>query len=213
MIGFLYLSWSLISHIGYTIKEKIHDIKAPIDMRTNTYYGFDGRLKDATSKQYRRWEIDNNGDEVLKDSATHVIRNLSQEKRISDFNSQRQNRNGEIAFRTGQMKTIIWRNPQTNSTNSQRGMIYKDLDTGEEYIRIDCMVTPKEIKEFYALASDPYHIVRMSDNQRITELARQKYGKSNWIDQPQKEVDFVIEYNNRPIKFGGRNPIIHIKRG
>ena len=85
MFGIFYLLWTGISDLGYKFKAGKHDSNAHVDKHTMTYMGYDGTLRDALTGQKRYWEIDSNGDEVLKDSPTHVVRNLSEDKRKQDL--------------------------------------------------------------------------------------------------------------------------------
>lgn len=210
MFGIFYLLWAGISDLGYKFKAGKHDSNAHVDKHTMTYMGYDGTLRDALTGQKRYWEIDSNGDEILKDSPTHIVRNLSEEKRNQEYSALQEVNNGEIAYRTKQVRMVEWLNPTTGYVYRQRAMIYKDLKNGNEYVRLSCNVQGEE-KEFYAFAKDPYTLARMSDRQRNIELAKKKNYKSNWIDHPEEESAFINEYNKQPIDYHGRCPIIYLK--
>ena len=211
MFGIFYLLWAGISDLGYKFKAGKHDSNAHVDKHTMTYMGYDGTLRDALTGQKRYWEIDSNGDEILKDSPTHIVRNLSEEKRNQEYSALQEVNNGEIAYRTKQVRMVEWLNPATGYVDKQRAMIYKDLKNGNEYVRLSCIVQGEGEKEFYAFVNDPYTLARMSDRQRNIELAKKKNCKPNWIDHPEEELAFINKYNKLPIDFYGRCPIIHLE--
>lgn len=216
MFGIFYLIWSVISDAGYRIKAGIHDANAHVDEHTNTYMGFDGRLRDARTGAYRHWEIDSNGDEVLKDSPTHVVRNISAEERQKGLAAAKENPDGKTVYDTGQRRKITYTEYNGRQT-FQHGKIFIDLQTNQEYAASKINVWFKECKgeekEFYVLKSDPYTIVRITDEQRHYEELNKKHFKYNWISNPEDEKEFVKYYNSLPIQFvDGRCPFIKFSR-
>lgn len=211
MIGFMYLGWAIVSHLGYVTKKFIHDVNAPVNKRTGTYIGYDGREYLAGTNKHVYWTHSSSGDEVLLDRPGHVLRNISEEQREKEFKALKENRNGASAYKTNQVKRIAYRNPVMNCIEKQHAMIYWDLDNGSEYVCVDCYVSKEDkYKEFYAKLFNPYEIVRISDQQREYELLRKKRLKPNWIDNPEEEREFIIKHNNGPYPPAG---IITLKRG
>lgn len=209
MIGFVYLGWAIISHLGYSVKQFVHDVNVQVDKRSGTYIGYDGREYLVGTKKHVFWTHNNDGDEVLWDRPGHVYRNISEEQRQKEFQYLKENRNGATAYKTKQIKRIAYRNPVMNRIDRQEAMVYLDLDTGTEYVCVDCLVNLEEKKEFYAKLLNPYMLVRMSDNQRQFEKMLKKHYKPNWIDSPNKEKEFIKNHNSGPYPPAG---IITFKR-
>lgn len=195
MFGFIYLGVALVSHLGYKAKEFWHNSLPRVDKHTNTYYGYDGGLYVAGTKKRVHWAVLPNGDEVLYDRPGHIYRNISAEERQREFNQLRNDRNGATAYKTKERRTIKYYNPATDMYDMQRGAIYLDLDTKREFVCRDCLTGPRQEKEFYALATDPYKLVRISDEQVKLEMFLKQHFKENWIDHPYKEKEFIEEYN------------------
>lgn len=203
MFGLFYLGWSVISHIGYSVKSFIHDSTAKIDKRTGTYYGLDGRLKDANSNKTVIWTTDSKGDEILLDSHNNLYKNISEEEREKGWNNAKKNlKDGVTVYDTHQVRSLKVKDEYGN-ISYRMGRIYKDLKTGTEYakrkINVDYHGYHGEEIEFYVKATNPYSLVRMTDEQIHLEKIKEKKGKYSWTKYPDDAVWFIYKYSEEPI--------------
>lgn len=206
MIGIIYLLWGGISHIGYKVKELMHDSTATVDERTNTYTGFDGRLRDASTNKVVTWVKDENGDEVLWDRPGHVYRNISAEKRMKDYAIAKQNPNGSTVFNTKQRRKIYYKDERGNE-RYEYGTIFQNLETSAEYATRRIQVWYGGYKgeniEFYVRANNPYCLVRTTDEQKLIEKVKEKNGRYSWTKYPDDEKSFIKRFNDEPISLIG----------
>lgn len=200
MFGFLYLGMALISDMGARLKEFFYNIDAHVDPRTNTYMGYDGRLHDSKTNQYRFWNHNEKGDEVLHDNKMRVVKNITEEERNACLEEARQNPNGRTVCHPKNHRIEVSYTNGFGIKCSKLKELYLDIETGKRYITV--MVpnkyTGKGECEFYAYAENPWHIVRMSDRQRENEKKNLNSSK-NWITHPEKEQMCIDYYNGTAI--------------
>ena len=220
MIGALYLTSSIVSHIGRKLKELNWNVKAKIDPITNTYMDYNGKLIDYDSGQQRIYTIKSNGDKVLLDTKYNVIRNISKEKRIREYKYLKKTRSDKSAttYKTNEIRSVVINHPITRKPIRIKGTIYKDLSNGEEYFEIKQNVNKEYThdssdtkKKFYVLTSDPFNLIRISDGQRKLEQIRKDHGNNNWLDNTDKEKLFIRDYNSRPYYPDDRHDYNHLK--
>lgn len=207
MFGLFYVVWSAISHVGYRFKQIIHDSGAHVDKRTNTYMGFDGRLRDASNGKKVFWTVDQNGDEVLLDKPGHVYRNISRENISKSFEKAKRTPGNETVYVTGQRRKIRYKDENGNEKYAN-GMIFKDLETGTEFASRRIPVWYSDLRgeqiEFYVRARDPYYLVRITDEQRKIEQTKERNGKYSWTKFPNDEKQFIQSFNNEPVTLCGK---------
>lgn len=200
MIGFLYLGMALISDMGARIKEFFYNSDAHVDQRTNTYRGYDGKLHDARTNQYRYWSHDKNGDEVLYDKKRKVVKNISEEERDRRLEEARNSPDGRTVCHPKNQRIEVSYTDGFGIKSSKLKELYLDIETGKRLITVSIpnKYTGKGECEFYAYASNPWHIVRMSDHQREKEMRNLNHPK-NWITHPEKEQTCIDYYNGTAV--------------
>ena len=215
MFGAFYIGWSVISHIGAKIKAFVYDIRTPADSYTNTYIDYYGKRKDANTNQYRRFEVLNNGDRVLKDRKNNVVRNMSAEERANGYNEALRKNQEEpdelvTTFKTNERRTVTYPSPcYKGEKKTITGFIHKDLKNGHEYFEISIREMDKGYgndrvngftRNFYVDVNNPFNLVRISDSEKRCECAARKVNPNNWLDRPDLADEFIKEYNSRPFR-------------
>lgn len=135
MFGLFYLGTSIISHIGYKIKEASynHNSKRNYNRKYGTYYTYTGAEKDINTDEQVFFYTEPNGDKVSKtyDYKLHdfrVVRNYSEEERQKKEEQMRNDPNNKE-----RLIQLGWDYHRTDKT--KLGLWYKDIYTGEIYAK------------------------------------------------------------------------------
>ncbi len=221
MLGILYLTSSIVSHVGARIKEGIYNRNAKVNPETNCYRDFYGHLRDNTTYEHRIDTFDHNGDYVLTDLNRNVVRNISEERRIQECakrrNSTDRDMETETTICTRKERIVKVYNPQTKSDSYIQGIVYRDIDNGKDYFKISVYVPSDycdkaEDKLFYVDINKPFDLIRMSDEQKKYEQISKKYNKYNWIDSAEDGERFIKDYNNWPYQMDATHSFAHTKK-
>ena len=200
MFGIVYLGMSIMSDLGYRVKGLFHDTNAQVDKKTGTYISYNGSLKDAKTGNYRYWGHDENGDEVLYNKKNQIVRNITKEEQQECLEQARNNPTDATVCKPPHNFIDVKYKNGTGFEEIKRVLFYLDIKTGEKLVEVYVPnnYTGKGNVKFYALAKDPWHIVRITDRERKREQNNMDHPK-NWIKYPEKEQMCIERYNSAEV--------------
>lgn len=189
MLGILWMTVCSVAKLITERKEYVHNREAMENRQTKygTYYDYHAKERDAATGKLLRTTINESGDIIQKSDYKTVVRNISEEQRIEEFNRKKNDPNRKFSC-------YVWgpRNLHKDQPDPDiQDIWHVDYKTGDIYV-------VKKVTEFRGVGNEIvlecYMDIKTKKLVRITDL--QERSMSRW-HMSKNDVKAFIDRANR----------------
>lgn len=189
MLGVLWMTVCGIAKVITDRKEYVHNREARSNHQTKygTYYDYHARERDVNTGKFLKTTVNDVGDIIQKSNYKTIVRNISEEQRLGEFENNKNNPNRKYSC-------YVWNRMDRHNEQKDkdiRDVWHVDYDTGDIYV-------VKKVTDFKGAGNetslDCYMNIKTKKFVRITDIQKKTLYR---LGMTEEDVRVFIDRANK----------------